>query len=87
VAHLVAAIDPLRIIDASAYETRLTRLLDTLGSGRLMKGVERILLPGDREYATEAVRLRQGIPLERPVAEELFTAGDGVGVPRPPLLS
>ena len=46
-------------------------------------GVERVLLPGQREFETRREREANGIPLHAAVFTSLNTAADELGVPRP----
>lgn len=83
VGHFFLAINPAQVADADAYYARIRQMAGALHALRPAEGVERVLLPGDRESATRAVRVREGTPLDPQVAQELFGLGEGLGLPQP----
>lgn len=83
VGHFFMAIDPDRIAGAEAYEARIREMVASLRALSPMEGVERLLLPGDRESIAHAQRAREGISLEPAQAQEVLDLGDSLGIPRP----
>ena len=55
-------------------------LIGELRGARKAPGVERIHMPGEREYLTLAERRENGIPVPRAVLAELDQLGTGHGV-------
>lgn len=86
VGHFFMAIDPARIAGAEAYHARIRQMVASLRALRPVEGVERVLLPGDRESAAEALYVREGISLDLGVARELFDLGDSLRLPRPEMM-
>lgn len=81
--HFFAAIDLGQVADTKDYGDRVQEMARSLRALRPAAGVDRILLPGDREFAVEREYLREGVPLDPAVARDLFAAGDSLGVRRP----
>jgi ureidoglycolate dehydrogenase (NAD+) len=65
--HFCLAIDPNRFVGHAAYNDAMSRYLVALRAGPTREG-ERVLAPGDREWETEAARLRNGIPIDAETA-------------------
>jgi LDH2 family malate/lactate/ureidoglycolate dehydrogenase len=65
--HFCLAIDPDRFVGRAAYHDAMTRYLAALRAVPARAG-ERVLAPGDREWETEAERVRTGIPIDRETA-------------------
>lgn len=83
VGHFFMAIDPARIADAEVYYARIRQMVASLRALRPVEGAERVLLPGDTESTAEVLRVREGIPLDPLLAQELFDLGDSLRLPRP----
>lgn len=62
----------LAAIGADAYEARMAEMAGELRALPPVEGVERVLLPGERENALRAHRSRVGIPLERSTVTSLI---------------
>jgi ureidoglycolate dehydrogenase (NAD+) len=65
--HFCLALDPARFAGQQAYEAAITRYLADLRGGPARSG-EQVMAPGDREWAVEAERFRDGIPVDRETA-------------------
>jgi ureidoglycolate dehydrogenase (NAD+) len=65
--HFCLAIDPNRFVGHAAYDDAMSRYLAALRTAPVREG-ERVLAPGDREWETEATRLRSGIPIDAETA-------------------
>jgi LDH2 family malate/lactate/ureidoglycolate dehydrogenase len=59
-----------------AFKERMDRLIRELKSARLMEGVEKISLPGEKEFEAQVRNLRDGIPLSKGVLNELNNMGE-----------
>jgi ureidoglycolate dehydrogenase (NAD+) len=68
--HFCLAIDPDRFVGRSAYDAAMARYLAALRAIPPRPG-DRVLAPGDREWATEAERSRTGIPIDAETARFL----------------
>jgi len=75
---LVAALDPSMFRPYDEYEADMKKIVEAVTSCPPMKGVERVLLPGEIEERTFQKRRKEGIPIDeetweklRKVAEEL----------------
>lgn len=64
------AIDPARFSGAGAFEATMAGYLDRLRAAPAREG-KAVLAPGDREWAVEAERLRDGIPVDADTASFL----------------
>jgi ureidoglycolate dehydrogenase (NAD+) len=73
--HFCLALDPDRFVGRAAYDDAMARYLAALRATPGRAG-ERVLAPGDREWETEAQRLRAGIPIDRETAAFLELTGD-----------
>jgi len=85
VGHFYLAIDLGQVSELTSYRQRMRQMMQAIHDLRPAEGVDRVLLPGEREFATEAMHLRDGLPLDPSVAEQVFAVGDALGVPRPAL--
>jgi ureidoglycolate dehydrogenase (NAD+) len=65
--HVCLALDPARFAGQDAYDAAITRYLAALRGSSARPG-EQVMAPGDREWAVETERLRNGIPVDRPTA-------------------
>jgi len=81
--HFFAAIDIARFIPFDVYTARADALVRTMKMTELAEGVSSIMLPGEREYATEKQRRANGIAVTREVAEQLDAATKLTGVEAP----
>jgi uncharacterized oxidoreductase len=56
-------VDPKRIDPANFFDGEVTRYIDYFKDTKPAAGVERVLIPGDKEAATRAERTANGVPL------------------------
>jgi LDH2 family malate/lactate/ureidoglycolate dehydrogenase len=68
---LVLAIDVRRFGDPDAFRSEVDRVIAALKALPRAPGVLEILMPGERGGRALAARTRDGIPLPRPIADEL----------------
>jgi ureidoglycolate dehydrogenase (NAD+) len=61
--HFVLAIDPARFAGADVFAAGMRAYLDQLRSIPAVEG-GKIMAPGDREWAVEEQRMREGIPID-----------------------
>jgi LDH2 family malate/lactate/ureidoglycolate dehydrogenase len=78
VGHFCLALDPARFRDGFAAD--VTRLLAGLRGTQRADPGQAVLVPGDPEEATLAVRRREGIPLAQGVVEDLRVVARAAGV-------
>jgi LDH2 family malate/lactate/ureidoglycolate dehydrogenase len=73
-------IDVNAIADRTLFDEKLKRLIDEIHSARAAEGVQRVLIPGEREWKLKREAERNGISLPEDVIEKLRQAGAMVGV-------
>ena len=73
-------VDIAAIADPEEYQKGLARLRGEIGQARPATGVDRVLLPGEREWATRNQALEHGIRLPADVCEKLAEAARLVGL-------
>lgn len=83
IGHFYLAIDLGQVSELPAYLRRVRDMAQAIHNLRPAEGADRVLLPGEREFAAEAVHLQKGLLLDPSVAQQLFAVGDALGVPRP----
>jgi LDH2 family malate/lactate/ureidoglycolate dehydrogenase len=77
------------VIDVSAisppgeFEQKIRRLIDELHAAPTADGVDRVLLPGEREWASLHQSQKSGIHLPPDVHDKLRQAGEMTSVARP----
>jgi LDH2 family malate/lactate/ureidoglycolate dehydrogenase len=81
--HFFAAIDVGRFMPFDLYTARVDALIRTMKAAELVEGVERIFLPGEKEFLNERSRRAEGVPISTEVASELRAAAELAGVPAP----
>lgn len=69
--HLFLAIDPARFMPMDEFTARMEWLRDTLKSSLPAAGFFEVLVAGEPEWRTEAIRRRDGIPVARGIWDEL----------------
>jgi ureidoglycolate dehydrogenase (NAD+) len=83
---LALAIDVARFGDPAAFRAEVDRLVRALKALPRAAGVVEILMPGERGQRTLERRRREGIPIPRPIYDELKSAADRFGVSLFPLI-
>ncbi len=80
IGHFLGAmrIDAFR--PADEFKENMDRWIETFRAAKPKKGEKAVLIPGDPERLTTEIRLREGIPLLQPVAEDLFKLGKKFGI-------
>jgi LDH2 family malate/lactate/ureidoglycolate dehydrogenase len=78
--HLFGVL-PIDLFDSKEnYMSRFEKAITDIRSARKAPGVERIYLPGEREYLCARQRQRDGVPLGAALAKELQALGQQHGV-------
>lgn len=77
-------LDPERFCGRAAYDAEVTRFRHWIKSSRPMRGFAEILVPGEPEARTLAVRARQGIPIDDDTWSRLSAIAQQSGIPLPP---
>lgn len=79
--HFCIAIDPGAFMPVEDFKRRMDAMIRMVKASRLAPGVDRMTIPGEPEFDTEAVRRRDGIPLARSVLERLNELARELGAP------
>jgi LDH2 family malate/lactate/ureidoglycolate dehydrogenase len=75
------AIDVRRFMPLAQFQSRMEYLVTLLKSTAPAKGFDEILIAGDPEWRTEALRLREGIPIDQGTWTALEALAAELGVP------
>jgi len=67
VCYLMGALDIARFVPLEQFKSRMDELIRTMRGSKKREGVERIYVPGEKEFLEEEKRRKEGIPL--PVAQ------------------
>lgn len=76
IGHFTGALSIERFMEVQEFKGRMDRLIRELKSARLMRQVEKIYLPGEKEFEAKARNLREGIPLSKAILNELNKMGE-----------
>lgn len=69
--HLVGAIDYHRFPGRSSFLDRVTQMIEEVHQVPTAEGFERVMVPGEPEYLKEKDRIKNGIPIEDYLFDEL----------------
>jgi LDH2 family malate/lactate/ureidoglycolate dehydrogenase len=69
--HFFLAIDPELFLPTLEFTARVDQLIDQAKTGERARGVEEILVPGERELRAREQSLRDGVPLRRSTYQAL----------------
>ena len=86
IGHMFGVLPISSFEDVAHYKQRIGKAIEDLQSVRKAPGVERIYLPGEREYLLLQERRRQGIPLSAGVFQDLRSIGERYRVGLPPVV-
>ncbi|MER2998563.1 Ldh family oxidoreductase [Pontibacter populi] len=80
IGHFLGAmrIDAFR--PANEFKENMDRWIETFRAAKTKKGESAVLIPGDPEREMTDIRLKEGIPLLQPVAEDLEALGKKFGI-------
>ena len=62
------------------FKAHMDNWISTFRAAKTVEGEEKVIIPGDPEREIEAERLTQGIPLLKPVVEDLMILAEKLGV-------
>jgi LDH2 family malate/lactate/ureidoglycolate dehydrogenase len=79
----MVAVDVASICDRSEYEAAMRSLVREIHEAPTAAGVERVLLPGEREWSCHRAAESAGIPLPMDVRDKLAAAAALVGLDPP----
>lgn len=79
---LSVIIDPRRLVDSAWLEAELDATIAYVKSSRPVKSGEPVLVAGEPERMSRAVRQREGIPMNETTWEEITAAAQKVGIAR-----
>ena len=68
-------------IDKVEFKTQIDEWIHLFRNIKPASGTNGPLLPGDPERATEAIRSKEGIPLIKPVVDDLLDISQKTGIP------
>lgn len=77
------AIDVGAMVPLEDFESRLQKLVDEIHAAPTAEGIDRVLLPGEREWALHERAAKEGIQLPADVCEKLALASELTKVPLP----
>jgi ureidoglycolate dehydrogenase (NAD+) len=69
--HLVGAIDYHRFPGHSSFLDQVTQMIEELHQAPTAEGFDRVMVPGEPEYLMERDRMKNGIPIEDYLFDEL----------------
>lgn len=75
VGNFMWALNIPSIMPVEEFKERMDRLINELRATRLMKGVEKIYVPGEKEFLTKEENLKKGVPVSLGVLKELNEMG------------
>lgn len=76
VGHFLWAISIEKFMPVQEFKGRMDRLIRELKSARPLKEVEKIYLPGEKEFEAKERNLREGIPISTGIFKELNEMGE-----------
>jgi len=81
IGHFFGALSVAGFIDPDEFKRQLDDWIRTMRATRPAEGTAGVLVPGDPERAAEAIRRREGVPLDAAVVEDLRFVGRELGIP------
>lgn len=83
VGHVLAAVRTDLFLPESKFRERMDSILKMLKAAPPAPGGERVLVPGEIEFANERRMRKQGIALGEPIVRQLAKLSEELGVPLP----
>ena len=80
IGHLFGVLPIAAFEDVGTFKQRMDKAIQEIRGAKRAPGVERIYLPGEREYLLRERRRRDGIPVNRAVVAELRELGAASGL-------
>jgi LDH2 family malate/lactate/ureidoglycolate dehydrogenase len=81
IGHFFGAMEIDGFIDKQEFKKQVDEWIRVLRNTKPAPGTNGPLIPGDPERETEAIRSRQGIPLIKPVVDDLLDISRKTGIP------
>jgi len=78
--ELFIAIDPAAFGDPTLFQTAVQAHLAEIKSSKKAPGIEEIRIPGERGFAERRRRLRDGVPVESGVWDQMVALGKQLNV-------
>lgn len=79
--HFILALDPSAFGGTEDFRKRADELVRTLREAEPAEGVDRVYLPGEREWLLSEDRRRSGLPMARTTLQALEAVAQEVGAP------
>ncbi|MCL4370923.1 MAG: Ldh family oxidoreductase [Chloroflexi bacterium] len=83
-AHFFQALRVDTFLPLSEFQAEMSQLIDQIHAVPLAAGVERVYLPGEIEYGLTADRMKNGIPTEVPILDQLEQFANEIGATTKP---
>ncbi|MBD80082.1 MAG: hypothetical protein CL840_14310 [Crocinitomicaceae bacterium] len=77
VSHFFMVIDPTKFLSLNEFRENMQSMVDRIRSMPRQEGVEEVMVPGDPEKKTKAIRLKQGIPILKDIFEDFLAISPG----------
>jgi len=81
IGHFFGALDIDGFIDKDEFKKQIDEWIHVFRSTKPAPGTDGPLIPGDPEREAEAIRSREGIPLIKPVVDDLLDISRKTGIP------
>ena len=82
VSHHFQVIDIKQMVPLDEFKSRVDRLAQQVHESALAKGNDAVYMPGEIEFKTKELRLREGIPIPPAVVGTLDRIADEIGIER-----
>lgn len=83
VSYMFLAIDVARFMPVEEFDAQMQHLVRHVKSAAPASGYSEVLVAGEPEWRTEAIRRETGIPIQSGTWAKLVSAAESVGVPPP----
>ncbi len=80
IGHFFGAMEIEGFEDVEVFKKRMDHWIEVFRATKPAPGQEAVLIPGDPEYAAEKVRLKDGVPVMKPVVEDLQRISRETGI-------
>lgn len=81
IGHFVGAMRVDAFRPTTDFKKHMDHWIERFRKSKTVSGEERVIIPGDPEREQEAIRSKQGIPLNDKVVQDLKALGEKLGVP------
>lgn len=80
IGHFFGAMEIEGFEDVEVFKKRMDHWIEVFRATKPAPGQEAVLIPGDPEYAAEKMRLKDGVPVMKPVVEDLQRISRETGI-------